>query len=104
MDEKIVSVVRIEEEQDETIGKKGVTKRPRKGRQRKPKGASRVLSRNVQHEGKFVAWPSFNNRKVVATGATRVAAKKRATINGYPDAVVSYIPQQKDLLGLPSCQ
>ena len=55
--------------------------------------ASLVLVTDNKYEGSYVAFPSFTDRKVVASGAEPSMVYQLAAERGFPEPVVIYIPQ-----------
>jgi hypothetical protein len=55
----------------------------------------RGVPQNKKYEGKFVATPSFNSSKVVASGKDPDAVYDRAVDKGYKSPVIVFVPDRK---------
>ena len=52
----------------------------------------KILVKNKRYTGKYVAMPSFNERKVIASGKDPHAVIDRAKQKGYEYPVVIFVP------------
>jgi len=60
----------------------------------RPKGATHILVMDDKYAGKYVATPSFNNKKVIAVGDTLHATWDLAHDRGYNNPVVFHVPNK----------
>ena len=56
-----------------------------------------VLVKNKKYEGKYVAMPSFNDRKVIASGKDATKVFERASQKGYNTPVILYAPKKDEI-------
>ena len=54
----------------------------------------RGIPQNKKYEGKFVATPSFNHSRVIASGKDAEKVHDRAVGKGYASPVVMFIPDR----------
>ncbi len=59
-------------------------------------GASRVLVEDEKYEGRYVAMPSFNDRRVIASGPNRTVVRHEAKQKGYNSPLVTYISKEEE--------
>ncbi len=55
----------------------------------------RGITANKKYAGKFVAMPSFNSRRVLASGRDPAHVREKAVRKGFQSPVVVFIPGHK---------
>lgn len=54
----------------------------------------KFLVNNQKYEGRFVAFPSFSDRTIIASGTTAEETLLKAAKKGERDPVIIYIPEK----------
>lgn len=55
---------------------------------------SKTLAISKSFSGKYVAIKDFDDATVVGDGTTAKEANDKAVANGYPDAVITFVPKK----------